>query len=266
VRARRFIPTCVGWMSTNARADSGAETVHPHVRGVDDRVYGKYISDKPVHPHVRGVDGDGCGCRGCRCRFIPTCVGWMAYGRARRGEEKRFIPTCVGWISGESVPDYESTRFIPTCVGWIQFLPLCRPPVNGSSPRAWGGCQTARRSSGLSSVHPHVRGVDASYLTMLSPSFSVHPHVRGVDSIPCCLDESGSAVHPHVRGVDVNDLAERLDLLDRFIPTCVGWIFAMAVSCEALIGSSPRAWGGCAHYWIFRDNCGGSSPRAWGGY
>ena len=55
-----------------------------------------------------------------------------------------------------------ASRFIPTCVGSI--VPGC----------PW---------TGLNTVHPHMRGVDA-----LSPLTSaavnpVHPHMRGVDDL-----------------------------------------------------------------------------------
>ena len=139
----------------------------------------------------------------------------------------------------------------------------------GSSPRAWGLCSWHTRDdlsyrfistcvgfmlsrSGRRDrfpVHPHVRGVYASSMAAWSASIGSSPRAWGL-----CWEYSWSA---YAR---------------RFIPTCVGFMFASRLRrfrlsvhphvrgvylayCHILgerNGSSPRAWGLCCRKWIQR--------------
>ena len=91
-------------------------------------------------------------------RFIPTCVGKTAAGRAHResravhphvcgendrfryGEHRqsRFIPTCVGKTRPSLAQWACRWRFIPTCVGKTFPTPAYTMQRTGSSPRVWG--------------------------------------------------------------------------------------------------------------------------------
>ena len=51
-----------------------------------------------------------------------------------------------------------------------------------------------------------------------------------------------SSVHPHVRGANA-DLTDQVTGFARFIPTCVGLMWAAYYEGKVEPGSSPRAWG-----------------------
>jgi len=133
----RFIPTCVGTVKDHSRS-TALRTVHPHVCGDSWHVDGRGGLVEGSSPRVWGQCGNT-GLTAQPHRFIPTCVGTVAYIRVSESN-LRFIPTCVGTVGligitrsfapgssprvwGQSPgrwPAGTAVRFIPTCVGTVQ--------------------------------------------------------------------------------------------------------------------------------------------------
>ena len=110
----RFIPTCVGNTSQRRRGYPD-QPVHPHVRG-------EYPSQilpsgrwNGSSPRAWGIP-HSVGSRGCRIRFIPTCVG-NTLGLRLQGRKEAVHPHVRGEYS---------------------VLEVWKYPPAGSSPRAWG--------------------------------------------------------------------------------------------------------------------------------
>ena len=96
LRIARFIPTCVGQMSSTAVVPAATSRFIPTCVG--------QMSSTAVVPAATS-------------RFIPTCVGQMSARISARSWPPRFIPTCVGQISAFTRACHRRARFIPTCVG-----------------------------------------------------------------------------------------------------------------------------------------------------
>ena len=160
--------------------------------------------------------------------------------------EPRFIPTCVGLTSAPPLSELPE-RFIPTCVGLTQSWHCIRPPMGGSSPRAWGYRRISLFSRRISGSSPRAWGY-------LLPVFVGRPVSR---FIPTCVGLSARqiprwcprSVHPHVSG----------------------GIAPATVQLMPRLGSSPRAWGYLGQGAAFRLNvrfiptCVGLTyrPAAW---
>ena len=69
----RFIPTCVG-NTASARASSGEEAVHPHVRGEHASLEAACSAAVGSSPRAWGTRVQRVSLTE-RPRFIPTCVG-----------------------------------------------------------------------------------------------------------------------------------------------------------------------------------------------
>ena len=94
--------------------------------------------------------------------------------------------------------------------------------ARGSSPHVWGVLSSARTSSSVPSVHPHMCGEYVS--SPLSGSI---------------VALAGSP--PHVWGV--RSVLSHFKLLCRFTPTCVGSTRPYLPSIHRLAGSPPHVWG-----------------------
>jgi len=136
-------------------------------------------------------------------------------------------------------------RFIPTCVGNIPLGNLRAQFRHGSSPRVWGTCSKSIATGQLMSVHPHVCGEHlpgallsfahtgssprvwgTCIITSSTASFApVHPHVCGEHCPPKCWKCFSTGSSPRVWGTS-EEFARTLPDW-RFIPTCVGNIFAI---------------------------------------
>ena len=232
----RFTPTCVG---TTPLPPSGPRSV-------------------PVHPHVRG--DDWCG----RCP-VGVCVGSppRAWGR-RAGVDShcatsRFTPTCVGTTPPPLSPAQQPAVH-PHVRGDDARLSSPSQPKNGSPPRAWGRLAAGKALSTIRRFTPTCVGT-TSLRSALSIGSTVHPHVRGDDaSYPTCrMASSGSPPRAWGRRCLVSALPAGV----RFTPTCVGT--TPLRSCAAA--------GGTVHPHVRGDDqlrgnpqAGplGSPPRAWG--
>jgi len=202
--------------------------------------------------------------------------------RPRRDGRERFTPTCVGktcgrvggWlllavhphVRGEDAPPRHrpraSSRFTPTCVGKTKDVLAAGEEAGGSPPRAWGRPEAGSRSRPWSTVHPHVRGEDASRGGRLLVLLRFTPTCVG-KTRTCCswvIRTNGSPprawgrlslpakgnpwrpVHPHVRGEDEHHRGDHPPG-HRFTPTCVGKTMSTFFFRLPLPGSPPRAWG-----------------------
>jgi len=216
-RRARFTPTCVG---------------------TTDSV-GAFGCDIAVHPHVRGDDWSR-----STSPLFPLGSPPRAWGRPTRVavllKPRRFTPTCVGTTivfdvpaNGRSVHPHvrgddwtTAYRIIgfygspPRAWGRLRF-PLLVQISNRFTPTCVGTTRSVGLSSGLPSVHPHVRGDDMScaaqmYLIAGSPprAWGRRPLKRGraerIRFTPTCVGTTcplavvtpATAVHPHVRGDD----------------------------------------------------------------
>ncbi len=151
----------------------------------------------------------------------------------------RFTPTCVGktrasWYRATLSPVHPHVR------GEDFDADVCRRPVAGSPPRAWG------RRTILADACLHV---------------SVHPHVRGEDAWRESALESVTGSPPRAWGRRV--AGERVRIRYRFTPTCVGKTrlrtnedvrvtvhphvrgedWSSVFDWNQYLGSPPRAWG-----------------------
>ena len=173
--ATRFIPTCVG-NTPSWRSPSVAATVHPHVRG-------EYLRSSPWRgrrvgssPRAWGILWESAA-PWYAIRFIPTCVGNTERVRHTLADACGSSPRAWG-IRSDATFQHLLCRFIPTCVG-------------NTCP--------ATASSGIPTVHPHVRGEYNVYVETVFHSSGSSPRAWGIrqcgHSPPCSV---------------------------RFIPTCVG--------------------------------------------
>ena len=176
-----------------------------------------------VHPHVRGEHK-------YLLRFLLGRVGsspraWgtfhLWYPKTYRS---RFIPMCVGniiicWKSSLVLPVHPHVR------GEHYYVRCGCEVIRGSSPRAWG-----------TSYIPPLQYTDFRFIPtcvgnikpqrIFNRSYSVHPHVRGehvflLSRIWCSLGSS-----PRAWGTSL--VISNREASERFIPTCVGNIYALA--------------------------------------
>ena len=151
----RFIPTCVGNMTTPPLA-TAADAVHPHMRGEHEQALLAVGALAGSSPHAWGTWDRPCP-RAANPRFIPTCVGNMAINLAAfvglavhphmRGEHWQdnaeicldcgSSPHAWGTCMTPEMAQKE-LRFIPTCVGNICAREYGVIHFTGSSPHAWG--------------------------------------------------------------------------------------------------------------------------------
>ena len=192
-------------------------------------------------------------------------------------------------------------RFIPTYVGHtLLYLPM-KSTVLGSSPHTWGmpilrvgvhgkgrfiptyvgHANSWLKSSGVSSVHPHIRGACIRWSDTITGSCGSSPHtwgmLRGMTAA-----ELARTVHPHIRGACIHKTfhipwklgssphtwgMQQRKVLElhtrRFIPTYVGH-----AACPVL-GTSPCAVhphirGACISFSWLASPPFGSSPHTWG--
>ena len=71
--------------------------------------------------------------------------------------------------------------------------------IAGSPPHAWGRFKAPSDIGFPSTVHPHMRGVDAGEKPN-SLDISVHPHMRGVDAVKMFLGRLPNGSPPHAWG------------------------------------------------------------------
>ncbi len=111
---------------------------------------------------------------------------------------------------------------------------------SGSSPRAWG-IQPRRRSR-----RRHQRFIPTCVGNTVSEEkiaavLSVHPHVRGEYYLGGFSAPVQFGSSPRAWGIQAQ--LERQEVMQRFIPTCVGNTQTDLVLPSLNTGSSPRAWG-----------------------
>ncbi len=134
------------------------------------------------------------------------------------------------------------------------------PGSFGSSPRAWGTPDCSIMAMRKGRFIPTCVGNTES-LCRTSGKSTVHPHVRGehTSAARARIQHPGSS--PRAWGTQIHD--RRPPRSARFIPTCVGNTFPLPFS--SVPGPvHPHVRG--EHY-VFQDRApigGGSSPRAWG--
>ena len=155
-----------------------------------------------VHPHVRGEHDS--------LRQSKT-QGYSVHPHVR-GEHyrhgwqchyaRRFIPTCVGNTQSPQKLIRTAGRFIPTCVGNTPIRLYQHYRVRRFIPTCVGN--TCARG-----IVCHGR--------------SVHPHVRGEHNIRELVSRGCFGSSPRAWGTRVLSMGE--ELLERFIPTCVGNTF-----------------------------------------
>ena len=146
--------------------------------------------------------------------------GGQPNDRVRPAQVHRFTPTCVG-----------TTAKIDGRILWYGGSPprawgqraYRRPHIStprGSPPRAWG--QQVRRNicTGITAVHPHVRGDNVIQNNLKAEYYGSPPRAWG-QRTSSCRPGGRWAVHPHVRGDNGRAPAWPRGRL-RFTPTCVG--------------------------------------------
>ena len=136
--------------------------------------------------------------------------------------ERRFIPTCVGNIARILLSSTIMTVH-PHVRGEHPTSWVASDVNNGSSPRAWG---------------TSARGVFFGYCVRFIPTcvgnmrrrswvlarLPVHPHVRGEHCLTYAYNVCDVGSSPRAWGTSVQEIWEKR--IRRFIPTCVGNIFA----------------------------------------
>ena len=133
----RFIPTCVGQIPLRP-------SVFSRGAGSSPRAWGRYRSNRhsgsacSVHPHVRGADERHVRIAYYELRFIPTCVGQISLPCVSINETVRFIPTCVGQMHRPCPAQLHEVGSSPRAWGRSRCLPSSSSARTGSSPRAWG--------------------------------------------------------------------------------------------------------------------------------
>ena len=155
VGRQRFTPTCVG-KTGGGGADARINSVHPHVRGEDQRLMGQPVRPdgspprawgRPIHPSAR---------RG-PSRFTPTCVGKTSMSPPST-RPYPVHPHVRGEDDVIDAPDVRHVRFTPTCVG---------------KTHSFG------RPGWEFPVHPHVRGEDVIAVPFLRVAFGSPPRAWG---------------------------------------------------------------------------------------
>ena len=126
-------------------------------------------------------------------------------------------------------------------------------PLDGSSPRVWGTSHIRVEQRRLSRFIPTCVGnIDCQ--ACRSRELPVHPHVCGehADFREFAFCYTGSS--PRVWGTFL--FVDSVCHFIRFIPTCVGNMFTLAMSSLLISGSSPRVWGTycqpCCRVWSRR--------------
>ena len=158
----RFIPTCVGQISTVLWKASSVDGSSPHAwgrcrvydvpqameHGSSPHAWGRsatpsfHAFSRSVHPHMRGADVQVLQVQGLESAVHPHMRGADERDDARAAERKRFIPTCVGQMGQGAETWGYVVRFIPTCVGQIyaavavavapvRFIPTCVGQISG---------------------------------------------------------------------------------------------------------------------------------------
>ena len=174
----RFTPTCVG-KTTPDSISANSLSVHPHVRGEDvGRIGDGHLLERftptcvgktrcpsqatarpPVHPHVRGEDCDIAPKSGNGFGSPPRAWG-------RRDSHRRPVP---------------SRSVHPHVRGEDDQIPRRLGRCRGSPPRAWGRLATDPSPSHSTRFTPTCVGKTRCASFELAPP-TVHPHVRGEDA------------------------------------------------------------------------------------
>ncbi len=153
-RQCRFIPTCVGSISSSASLSS-LKSVHPHMRGEHCTPLSNRSRSVGSSPHAWGACGWRAGIL-APIRFIPTCVGSMMWQR-----------TLNEWL-----PVHPHMR------GEHSSCAASNSSAIGSSPHAWGASWHKLIGSGQYRFIPTCVG-SITMQRLGSERLSVHPHMRG---------------------------------------------------------------------------------------
>ena len=213
---RRFIPAYAGNAALSALRRSWA-AVHPRIRGERERAERNQVVKDGSSPHTRGTPGllhhvwrSG--------RFIPAYAGNAPTSRANlaaspvhpriRGE-RGTASMMYSDDDGSSphtrgtrridLPGAREERFIPACAGNAQASICCISSDFGSSPHARGTHPPALQHPTSGRFIPAYAG-NAAACSLMTGMSSVHPRIRGerLASIACACTLGGSS--PHTRG------------------------------------------------------------------
>jgi len=194
-RRTRFIPTCVGNTMQSIPTPGCL----------------------PVHPHVRGEHSVSARALSCASGSSPRAWGTLVLLYANPAHA-RFIPTCVGntWLGRLfriAWPVHPHVR------GEHEILDKQDPPLDGSSPRAWGTlvCYLARYL--YRRFIPTCVG-NTPVTDRVSEFVPVHPHVRGEHTSTNAQPVELGGSSPRAWGTLLGPCP--LISARRFIPTCVG--------------------------------------------
>ncbi len=232
----RFIPACAGNRG-GTTATAGWLTVHPRVRGEQNRAKGAGLRVFGSSPRARGT-GQQVDYGIDRARFIPACAG----NRVKQTAGVSVAPVHPR-VRGEQLhaagPEWD---------------------LNGSSPRARGTVDRTTRRAVVQRFIPACAG-NRRGSSFARVSSQVHPRVRGEQSPPAGGAGQKPGSSPRARGTAYSHDAACWKL--RFIPACAGnsflslilssiytvhprvrgeqWYTALTITCRT--GSSPRARG-----------------------
>ncbi len=252
----RFIPACAG-NRFSEELGTQASTVHPRVRGEQERGIDRVFAGCGSSPRARGTDRQNRR-NHMPLRFIPACAGnsfdltnpthWMPVHPRVRGEQiaamRAFVasrgssPRARGTVA-RGMRAREVHRFIPACAGNRISLTSPATPVTvhprvrgeqyqcfgtrfapiGSSPRARGTAAAQNCADHRARFIPACAGNRPTSASTRG-SKAVHPRVRGeqILNLATSLADSGSS--PRARGTDRRGI--RTMSASRFIPACAG--------------------------------------------
>ena len=139
-----------------------------------------------------------------------------------QARNRRFIPTCVGNIR----PPFAHSLALPVhphLRGEHANWRGSPRPYHGSSPPAWGTSGLCRTWTYLTRFIPTCVG-NISVRWTLWFCLPVHPHLRGEHSVPAPNFPHTLGSSPPAWGTFIRRAGELA--MQRFIPTCVGNIYA----------------------------------------
>ena len=151
-------------------------------------------------------------------RFTPTCVGTTTCTCPPQFGHSGSPPRAWG-RPAQPAPHLARIRFTPTCVGTTGRGARAPADRGGSPPRAWGRLEGRAAVVLRRRFTPTCVGTTPAVYPG-SPRRTVHPHVRGDDASSSAMRAAAAGSPPRAWGRRILQLLR--SLAARFTPTCVG--------------------------------------------
>ena len=212
----------------------------------------------PVHPHMRGDNTFWREVRKVGYGSPPHAWG-QSWRWGRAFSPLRFTPTCVGTIFADG-SERTNDAVHPHMRGDNGLLRPFRGGYRGSPPHAWGQCVVVVGGGSHARFTPTCVGT-MRLNPRFPPTYTVHPHMRGDNASASIFLRSAAGSPPHAWGQFRRGSGQPPDR--RFTPTCVGTMLCVPV-CMCIFAVHPHMRGDNVYAKCVHFNAAGSPPHAWG--